>query len=128
MAEKKASAEKKVVKKTVAKPAKVVAAKKVATSAPKKVPVKKVAVKKDIVENTVVMQVKKQGEKKVVAETPAERVEVAATKEVGDKKKASTSSLRIDVHDVSGKVSGSIDLPKEIFGAKVNKQLLAQAV
>ena len=38
------------------------------------------------------------------------------------------SGLTIDVFDAKGKVTGKISLPKEIFGVKVNKQLLAQAV
>jgi len=38
------------------------------------------------------------------------------------------SSLTLDVFDTKGKVVKSIDLPKEIFGAKINRQLLAQAV
>lgn len=36
--------------------------------------------------------------------------------------------LAIDVFDTTGKVVEAIDLPKEIFGAKINKKLLAQAV
>jgi len=43
-------------------------------------------------------------------------------------KKAKKSSLTLDVFDTKGKVVRSVDLPKEIFGAKINKQLLAQAV
>lgn len=39
-----------------------------------------------------------------------------------------TNGLSIDVFDIKGKVVRSVDLPKEIFGAKINKQLLAQAV
>lgn len=36
--------------------------------------------------------------------------------------------LTIDLYNTKGKVVDSIELPKEIFGAKVNNQLLAQAV
>lgn len=36
--------------------------------------------------------------------------------------------LKIDVYDTKGKVVGEVDLPREIFGEKVNKILLAQAV
>lgn len=43
-------------------------------------------------------------------------------------RKAKKSSLALDVFDTKGKVVRSVDLPKEIFGAKINKQLLAQAV
>jgi len=38
-----------------------------------------------------------------------------------------SSGLTIDVFDTKGKIAGKISLPKEIFGAKINKQLLAQA-
>lgn len=38
------------------------------------------------------------------------------------------SDLTIDVYDVKGKVVETMELPKEVFGVKVNKALLAQAV
>lgn len=37
-------------------------------------------------------------------------------------------NLTVDVYGLDGKVTGTITLPEEIFGEKVNKQLLAQAV
>ena len=37
-------------------------------------------------------------------------------------------NLKIDVYDIKGKVVEAINLPKEVFGAKVNKSLIAQAV
>jgi len=37
-------------------------------------------------------------------------------------------SLKIDVYDLKGKIVEKADLPKEIFGAKINKELMAQAV
>jgi len=40
----------------------------------------------------------------------------------------SKSGLKVDVIDISGKVIDSIDLPNEIFGVKINKALIAQAV
>jgi large subunit ribosomal protein L4 len=39
-----------------------------------------------------------------------------------------TRGVKIDVLDLTGKVQTSIDLPAELFGAKVNKQIMAQAV
>lgn len=36
--------------------------------------------------------------------------------------------LIVDVYDIKGKVVDTISLPKEIFGAKINNQLMAQAV
>ncbi|MBI2028166.1 MAG: 50S ribosomal protein L4 [Candidatus Levybacteria bacterium] len=40
----------------------------------------------------------------------------------------SVSKLNADVFDVKGKVIGKVSLPQEIFGAKINKVLLSQAV
>jgi len=36
--------------------------------------------------------------------------------------------LKIDLYTTSGRKSGKINLPKEIFGAPINKQLMAQVV
>lgn len=38
------------------------------------------------------------------------------------------STLKVDVYDLSGKVVDSMELPKTVFGNKVNKNLIAQAV
>lgn len=38
------------------------------------------------------------------------------------------SALTVDVVDMKGKTTSSIDLPKEIFGVSINKKLIAQAV
>src|ERR1035437_1581049 len=46
-------------------------------------------------------------------------VKVVAAKETG---------LKQSVYDLKGVVSGSIELPAEIFGAKINKTLMTQAV
>lgn len=43
-------------------------------------------------------------------------------------KTAKPGSLKIDVVDTAGKVVESIELPKDMFGAKVNPVLMAQAV
>ncbi|MBI2404853.1 50S ribosomal protein L4 [Candidatus Gottesmanbacteria bacterium] len=43
-------------------------------------------------------------------------------------KSAPSEKLSASVVNVAGKVKGRIQLPKELFGVKVNKQLLAQAV
>ena len=37
------------------------------------------------------------------------------------------SSLSVPVYSLSGRANGTMSLPKEIFGAKVNKKLLSQA-
>lgn len=39
-----------------------------------------------------------------------------------------SKSLIVDVQNLKGKVVGKISLPKEIFGAKINRPLMAQAV
>lgn len=70
---------------------------------PVKKPVKKVAIKKSVVKKAVV-------KKTISKELP---------KEIG---------LKQTVFDVKGKSVGSLSLPKEIFGAEVNKTLISQAV
>lgn len=39
-----------------------------------------------------------------------------------------TSGLSIPVYSLAGRASGTLSLPKEIFGKEVNKKLLAQAI
>ncbi len=58
------------------------------------------------------------------------KVEKSTTK-VAPKKTASparAASLTVPVYSLVGKESGTLSLPKEIFGQKVNKKLLSQAV
>jgi large subunit ribosomal protein L4 len=55
-------------------------------------------------------EVKKVVKKEVVKELPKE------------------TGLKLSVYDVSGKVVESFDLPKEVFGAAINKNLMTQAV
>lgn len=38
------------------------------------------------------------------------------------------ASLSIPVYSLTGRASGTLSLPKEIFGSKINKKLLSQAV
>lgn len=52
---------------------------------------------------------------------------VAATQPTTEKPNQS-SSLTVEVYSLDGKAGGSLELPKEIFGGKVNKPLLAQAL
>lgn len=64
-------------------------------------------------------------EKKLSAKT------VVAKKTETNKKVTKTpkkGGLTIDVFDMKGKVTGTMTLPKDIFGAKINNQLMAQAV
>lgn len=61
--------------------------------------------------------------RKAVAEVKAEAAPITrptATKNV--------KGIKTDVFDISGKVVSSAELPPELFGARVSKQLMAQAV
>lgn len=76
--------------------------------------------------------VAKEAPKKSVKKTESEPVEVEVKVEVkaapNVEKAGAKSSLTIDVYGLDGKVTGQVALPEEIFGEKVNKTLLAQAV
>jgi len=65
-------------------------------------------------------------ESKVSVAKPATKNAVAVKSEVP--KKSTKVKLSIDVFDLNGNSAGTITLPEEIFGEKLNKQLLAQAV
>lgn len=67
---------------------------------------------------------KKKVVKKVTTEAVKAEVKVAPKAE----KTVVKSSLTIDVYGLDGTVAGKVTLPEEIFGEKVNKTLLAQAV
>lgn len=54
----------------------------------------------------------------------AEKISKASVKKTTVKK----DSLIVDVFDTKGKAIGKVTLPVEIFGAKINRQLLSQAV
>lgn len=56
------------------------------------------------------------------------KVEAVATVETKPSKKKVVRSIKADVYDTKGKVVETINLPAEIFGAKINPKLLAQAV
>lgn len=56
-------------------------------------------------------------------------VEKTAKKKTESRKETpKKTGLLVDVFDSAGKVSGSIELEKEVFGVKPNKTLIAQAV
>jgi large subunit ribosomal protein L4 len=76
-----------------------------------------------------VAEVKKETKTKVAktVEKDVVKAEVAVVKSA-KKVEKKESSLTIDVFDLEGKVTGKLSLPVEIFGEKVNKTLLAQAV
>lgn len=58
---------------------------------------------------------------------PVKKSKVSA-KKVSKVAKKKLSPLEIEVFDTKGKVKEVIKLPKEIFGAKINKMLLSQVV
>jgi large subunit ribosomal protein L4 len=103
----------KTVKKTV-KPA----AAKPASKPVKKGAVKKVA--KPASKSKVAVE-----KKPVVKETVKSEVAVSKPKKATEKTYAAVS---IDVVGVDGKVTGKVSLPGEMFGEKINKALIAQAV
>lgn len=97
--------------------------------------VKKVIVKKVAKTAKVVTKLaKKVAAKKIVKETIQAKVEASAKggSDLGRKIAISApkkgTSLNISVFDTKGKVSGRIELPSEIFGAKINDSLMSQAV
>ena len=98
---------------------KTVEEKKVATKAAKPAVVKKTAAKPAVKKATV----------KAEPKTVSKKVE---TKAVAPAKpavaKTSTLNLSVDVFDLTGKATGKLSLPAEIFGDRINKQLLAQAI
>ncbi len=67
----------------------------------------------------------KKVEKKAVVASVAKKTVKTAPAKTGEKLH---SSLSIEVFDGKGKPAGSIDLPKELFGAKIIPSLMAQAV
>lgn len=83
-------------------------------------PVKKVTTKKTAVK----------AEVKVVAPKVAATKQEIATSIAAPRNdaKQKVTGLSVPVYSLLGKEAGSLDLPKEIFGAKVNKALLAQAL
>lgn len=60
---------------------------------------------------------------------PRGEVKVAPRKHpAGEKSSTKVVGLTVQAFDMAGKAAGTITLPKEIFGQKPNKNLLAQAV
>lgn len=58
----------------------------------------------------------------------ASRLAVARSKNITVRAKSRTISLSVPVYSLAGRAAGSLSLPKEVFGVKVNKTLLAQAI
>jgi large subunit ribosomal protein L4 len=98
----------------------------VASEKPKVKIVKKETVVSKTVKKTTVVATENKTEAKVsVKEATVVDVEVSVSKEKTEKK---ADAVSIDVFGLDGKVTGKVSLPGEMFGEKVNKALLAQAV
>lgn len=63
---------------------------------------------------------------KKVSKTSVKKIKMEVSVPIS--KPAKKTGLTLDVFDVSGKAVGTLTLPQEIFGAKINKDLLSQAV
>src|SRR3990167_11477884 len=74
--------------------------------------------------------------RKVSKATKAQKVKKVQTSKkvskakstVAKTKKTATSKLTAELYNISGKKEGQLALPQDIFGSKVNKQLLSQAI
>ncbi|PIY93872.1 MAG: 50S ribosomal protein L4 [Candidatus Levybacteria bacterium CG_4_10_14_0_8_um_filter_35_23] len=66
--------------------------------------------------------------KKAEVKTVKSKVEKKTVEKPVVKSVQKAKGLKVEVLDLKGKVIESMNLPKEIFGAKINKVLLAQAV
>jgi large subunit ribosomal protein L4 len=66
--------------------------------------------------------------KKTTRGTPAKTVKTNDVAEKTAKKPVEAKGLTAAVVGIDGKAKGRITLPKEVFGEKLNKQLIAQAV
>lgn len=65
--------------------------------------------------------------KKAASERVQATAAVASSAKAGGTKTTS-GTLKADVYDLKGNVVESLSLPREVFGTKINKALLAQAV
>lgn len=79
--------------------------------------VKKVAAKKPVIKRVVKAA-------KVTVKPTVKKVEIA----VAVSKHPKSVSLSASVFDIKGRIAGRVDLPPEIFGAKINNSLMSQAV
>lgn len=73
------------------------------------------------------------GKRKVKSEKPqgkAQNIKIVKTEqmEANVKKSLNTKTLSVAVIDTKGNAAGKVNLPEEMFGAKINAPLMAQAV
>ncbi len=100
-------------------------------------PAKKVAVKKTVATKKVVGEesvtrgpaaaVSRRASSVVSPPAGARREPSSASPLVAKTPKKAAGSLSVPVYSLVGKAAGSLELPKELFGVKVNQALLAQA-
>jgi large subunit ribosomal protein L4 len=93
---------------------------------------KKVAVKKEV---KVTVKAKAKVTVKAAVKAPVKTVAKLSTVKKSDSAKSRTAGdlpketgLKLSVYDLKGAVAESLTLPSEIFGAKINNSLMAQAV
>jgi len=63
---------------------------------------------------------------KIAVKTPVKKAKIEA--KIAVSKPVKGVSLNVSVFDIKGKKDGHIELPSEIFGAKINNSLMSQAV
>jgi large subunit ribosomal protein L4 len=90
-----------------------------------KVVIKKAVAKKTQVKIAAKVAVKIEAELKTSAPTSPR---LRGASKIAVSKPAKTVSLNASVYDLQGKVAGTVTLPAEIFGAKINDSLMSQAV
>lgn len=74
------------------------------------------------------MATKKSVKKVVLKKAPKAIKKAKVESTIPVVKPAKTGSLTVSVFDIKGKASGNLDLPQEIFNAKINNSLMSQAV
>lgn len=75
-----------------------------------------------------VKAVKKAVKKTVKVEKPESKTEEKVMKKAPVTKETKQATISVDVFDVKGKAAGTVDVSGEMFGADINKNLMAQAV
>jgi large subunit ribosomal protein L4 len=90
--------------------------------------VKKVVAKKEVVKKVIKAKAVIKSEVKKVPTLPKLRGVNKIEAKVAISSPAKGESLNASILDLEGKVSGHIQLPQEIFNAKINKSLMSQAV
>lgn len=66
--------------------------------------------------------------KEITAKKSAKTVKIVKSKTEEPLKKTLNSEMSVDVFNIEGKKIDTIELPEELFGVKINKSLVAQAV